>query len=75
MKQVSLFGFTSFVTVLHRPGDPLDGFGRDFGAEVSVKGRRSSSLSGDGRIRLLKKQQLMDIKLLHSETIIKLHPV
>lgn len=49
-KQVSDISFTSFVTVLHRPGDPLDGFRRDFGAEVSVKRRRSSSLSGEGWI-------------------------
>lgn len=47
---MSDFTFTSFVTVLQRPGDPLDGLCRDFGAEVSVKGRRSSSLSGDSRI-------------------------
>lgn len=50
-KQASGSSFTSFVTVLHGPGDPLDGFSRDFGAEVSVEGRRSSSLSGDGWVR------------------------
>lgn len=38
---------TSFVTVCQLLRDPLDRFGRDFGAEVSVKRRRSASLWGE----------------------------
>lgn len=59
---VSDFALTSFVAVLQRPGDPLDGFRRDFGAEVSVERRRSSSLSGDSWVLFdLQFQQLLQM--------------
>lgn len=43
---------TSFVTVRQFLRDPLDGFGSDFGAEVSVKRGWSSSLYGETAFKI-----------------------
>lgn len=46
----SEFTLTSFVRVLERPCDPLNGFSCNFSAKVSIKGWRRSSLWGGEEI-------------------------